>query len=87
MRFTGKSPSSKDKQIDVFDFKIGKTELFVLMDILSDVYIKTPRSLFTQPFTSRVNSMKTAIADMFRSEGIKYPVKRQDYKLGSKEVF
>lgn len=87
MRFTGKSPSGVDKQIEVFNFTIGKAELMILADILGEIHRKTPKSLFTQPFTSRVNAMKTEISRMFKSEGIPYPVRRSELELGDKEVF
>lgn len=87
MKYRGKQPSGVDKQIDVYNFTLGKPELIVLIDILSDVHRKTPRSLFTQPFTSRVDAMKTEIGKMFKAEGIQWPIKRSQYVCQPGEVF
>ncbi len=87
MKFREKLPSEKDKDISTYTFTIGKAELIVLMDIVSEAYIKTPRSLFTQPFTSRVDAMKTEMAKVFKAEGIKYPIKRSDYQGQPGEIF
>ena len=59
MRFTGKSKLGQGGE--AYEFKIGKSELKVLFDVLNDVQNRTPKSLFTQPLTSRVNQMKTEI--------------------------
>lgn len=87
MKYRGKQPSAVDKQVNVYNFTLGKPELLILMDILSEAYRKTPRSLFTQPFTSRVDAMKTEIAKTFKTEGIPYPVSRANYKSEPGEIF
>ncbi len=87
MKYRGAQPSGTNRDTNVYTFTLGKAELIVLMDILSDVHRKTPRSLFTQPFTSRVDAMKTEIGKTFRDVGIEWPVKRINYKPQPGEVF
>lgn len=81
-----KSKETRGNGDDVYMFAIGKAEVMILMDLLSEAYRNTPRSIFTQPFTSRVDSMKTSIVKMMKEVGIRWPIKRQDLKLGDKEI-
>lgn len=84
MRFKGKDINGKGNGVVLV--AIGKSEMIILMDLLVEAYINTPKSLFTQPFTSRVDGMKTELAKIMRQEGIQWPIKRQNYKLDEGEV-
>lgn len=81
MRFREKTPSKVDKQIDVWNFAIGKPELLVLMDVLVDAKKRTPKSLGTQAFTSRVDSMMKEIARVFKMEGITHTTRKAVNKI------
>lgn len=72
MKYKGKTEatSNKEKHVNVYNFTIGKDELYVLADTLADAYRRTPRSLFTQPFTSRLNAMKEEVMKMMKAKGI-----------------
>lgn len=78
MRFTNKTELGAGG--DAYNFKIGKSELVVLFEVLCDVQRRTPQSLFTQPLTSRVNQMKTEIAQLFAREGMKLHITRNEFK-------
>jgi hypothetical protein len=89
MRFKGKSPSSVDKQVDVYNFTIGKSELFILVDLLKRAHKGTPKSFLTGAFRNRVQSMEREIQHLFREEGITYTQNPAAAPLirGPKELF
>ena len=68
MRFLEKSKGSNDQ--DVYSFKVGKTELLILRDVFNYLHRIVPRSLFTQPFTSRMDNMRKEINNLVLSEQI-----------------
>lgn len=76
MRFTGKSKSGVDPAIEVYNFTIGKAELLILRDVLNYLHVKVPRSFFTQPFTSRLDSMKNEIGKTLLADGVGKSYKR-----------
>ena len=70
MRFKGKTPSGADKSVSVYNFTLGKTELIILRDVLNWLHSSVPKSLFTQPFTSRMESMRSEINKTLLADGI-----------------
>lgn len=87
MKFITTKKSDVKKDVDVYTFQLGKQELGILYDVLTDIYTRTPRTLFTQPLTSRVNAMREEIRKTFIREKIKWPVRRSEYKLEEGEIF
>ena len=92
MKYRGKTTNKNHhgSEVDLYNFTIGKPELVLLLDILTDVYKKTPRSLFTQPFTSRVDAMKKELVKISKLENVKWPISRVNYQsegVGPEEIF
>lgn len=76
MRFIETRKSGVDKAIDVYTFTLGKTELVILRDVLGHLHNHVPKSLFTQPFMSRVEAMRQEINKTMIAHGIGKEFKR-----------
>lgn len=89
MKFTDKKikKEGSQKERTVYMFTVGKMELLVLAEILADINKRTPRTLFTQPLTGRVDAMMVEIVKLFKEENIKWPLRRQEIELDDGEVF
>ena len=89
MRFIETRKSGVDKAVDVYTFTLGKPELIILRDTLNWLHLQIPKSLFTQPFRSRMEAMRKEINNTMLAQGIGKEYKRPTgwEPQNSKEVF
>lgn len=86
MRFTEMTPSSKDNQTMVYNFKIGATELSIIWELLSEADKHTPQSFMTQTYKQRLKDMKTKIHEAMKEQGVKMPFTKKNAPVSPKEV-
>lgn len=62
-----------------YEFSIGKTELVILYGLIDEAFKHTPRTLLTQGFIQRTHDMREKIGNALRANGMKWPLKRDEY--------
>lgn len=61
MKLIETQQSKVDKGTTVYVFKLGKSEVLLLQDVLHYLKKVVPKSFFTMPFTSRANAMRNEL--------------------------
>ncbi len=61
MRYTGTTPSGKDKDILVHNFTVGKEEMRLLQVIITHYYHSIPLMMETHTIKGRLRNMKKVL--------------------------
>lgn len=70
MRFKGMTPSGRDKEINVYNFTVGTSELVILRDMLQEWAKRTPKTIFTMMLRGRIENMLSQTNKALRDNGI-----------------
>lgn len=84
MRFKGTTPSGKDKDVNVYNFSMGTSELIILRDALQDIKKRTPMSIFTMMLRGRLDNMLKVANDTLRLHEVDvHPISRSPEALAA----
>lgn len=71
MKYESKRTAGKGHT--VYQFSLGKEELYCIKQILGDARQKTPKTIDTMAFHCRLKNIIDEITELFTAEGIKIP--------------
>jgi len=70
MRFTKKTPSRKNKDIEVFNFSLSLTELLLIHSLIKKTLDIIPNHFEIRPSVSRLMEMSRTISKVLNAENI-----------------
>lgn len=77
MKYKGTTPSSKDKDIPVYNFAVGGDELEILAKLTQQAYDSTPKVFEIMPYRGRLRNISLELAKVYASiKGKTLPTKR-----------